>query len=345
MRILIIGSEKIWACENYYIKHLREQGASVESFPAHDLFYDYYYKLLLNKVFFRLGLSYIFQKINRNLMKFLAKKKFDVIWIFKGMELFPETLKEMKKSGAKLVNFNPDHPFIHSFSGSGNKNVLGSIQEYDMHLCYNLSVKERLEQEFKIPAAWLPFGFENVGVKYPTEEEETKRACFVGNPDKKRVTILTELAEKGIPLSLYGNDWENWITIAPHYDIKIYNAIYKEEFNKILYPYRLHLNIFREHNYNSHNMRSFEIPGLGGILLAPESKENNFFFKDKKEMIFYRDLSQMVILAKEILQLPYEMALEIRKGAYSRSIKSGYAYESRTKQVLTHFQKLVNAEY
>ena len=42
----------------------------------------------------------------------------------------------------------------------------------------------------------------------------------------------------------------------------------------------------RIHNPDSHNMRSFEVPGVGGIMVAPDTKEHRIFFEVGKE-IFY----------------------------------------------------------
>src|SRR4028119_2383509 len=93
LKILIVGSDKVFAIENFYIKYLREAGVHTEVFTAYNVFFNYYHKHIINKIIFKLGLSSIFRKINAQFKEVVQKSPPDVIWIFKGMEIFPESLK------------------------------------------------------------------------------------------------------------------------------------------------------------------------------------------------------------------------------------------------------------
>lgn len=341
MKILIIGSNKEWAFENHYIKHLSKNKIEIESFPAHDIFYEYYYNTVFNKIKFRLGISSIYKKINQLLLDHLKTNHYDIIWVFKGMELFPNTLQQLKNSGIRLVNFNPDHPFVHNFRGSGNKNIINSIGIYDLHLCYSLPVKERIEREYKIKSYWLPFGYESDNVSIPSRENEKVRACFIGNPDKFRATTIQNLLSHNISVDLYGNQWVKWVPLKKNYNLNIFDPIYKADFNQIATQYRLQLNIFRPHNDNSHNMRTFEMPGLGCIMLAPESDEHTRLFNNNSEAFFYSNMDEMIVKSRQILEMDYETALTIRKNALKRSVDSGYSYEKRTEQVIKMFESIL----
>ncbi|WP_179333438.1 glycosyltransferase family protein [Winogradskyella costae] len=342
MKILVVGSKKDWAFENHYLKHLKPLCSKVETFAAHDMFYDYYYKSIVNKLLFRSRFSSIYKTINKNLLSHLDENKYDVVWVFKGMEIFPETLVKMKKRGIKLVNLNPDHPFVHTFRGSGNKNVLNSIPHFDLHLCYNLNVKKKIEDTFGVWCEWLPFGFERRDYdSFPTEDTELKRCCFIGNPDAFRAQVLLKIAESGLPLDLYGNNWNQWVRPKEGLDINYNEPVYKSDFDKVALKYRLHLNIFRPHNDNSHNMRTFEMPGIGCIILAPNSEEHQLLFKEDKEVFYYSTDEEMLSKASKILALDYSDALEIRNRCREVSKERGYDYESRAKEALLYFTKLL----
>ena len=160
MKILIVGSDKVYAIENFYKKYLEESGEKVYLFTAQNYFYEYYQKSFLNKVLYKTSLSGIISKINGFFRTAVEQFKPDLIWVFKGMEITPESLKWAKKKKIKLVNYNPDNPFIFLGPGSGNKNVTNSIAIYNMHFTYNLSVKERLERDYHAATAFLPFGYD-----------------------------------------------------------------------------------------------------------------------------------------------------------------------------------------
>lgn len=340
MKILVVGSNKQWAFENHYIKHFKGLGIDADAFPAHDIFYAYYYKNLTNKLLHRIGLSSIYEKINQELLNFIENRNYNIVWVFKGMEIFPSTLRTIKKKGIKLVNLNPDHPFKFDFRGSGNKNVYNSIGEYHLHLCYSLPVKERIENEYGIKGEWLPFGFEEEEITIPAEKEEILKACFIGNPDLFRVKTIKNLALKGVPIDLYGNNWERWIKPSLEMNISIHPAVYKGDFNKVATKYRLQLNIFRPHNDNSHNMRTFEMPGLGCIMLAPESKEHSLLFNDTSEAFFFSGEDELYSKANLILNMDYVTTLAIRKKAIQRSVDSEYSYRNRAAQVIEIFKTL-----
>ena len=115
MKLLIIGSDKVFSIENFYVKYLKEFGINVNCFTAQATFYDYYYEgNILRKLLFKIGLSPIIKKINIDFKKIVTNFQPDIIWVFKGMEITPASLQWAKKQGIPLVNYNPDNPFIFS---------------------------------------------------------------------------------------------------------------------------------------------------------------------------------------------------------------------------------------
>jgi len=117
--------------------------------------------------------------------------------------------------------------------------------------------------------------------------------------------------------------------------------VYGEGQWKVLRKYRIQLNLMRSHNSDSHNMRTFEVPGIGGIMLAPDTVEHRLFFEDRKEVFLFKDFESAVRLIKEILTLPVERALQIRRAARQRSVTSGYRYADRAGLVLGELNALL----
>lgn len=276
MRILLVGSNYNWAIENYFIKYFDELKIDSLLFPAQALFYKYYYKNIVNKLFFKLKLSKIEVEIDNQFKELVNQFHPTHIWVFKGMEITPASLKWAKQQGIKLVNYNPDNPFIFSGKGSGNSNITNSIDLYDFHFTYNLEIKRQLGEEHNAKTSFLPFAYD---VSQELFEEcatatEVIKACFLGNPDNQRAAFLEQLAAKGIEIDVFGNNWQKFVS---HKNIITHTPVYGNEQWKTLRKYRIQLNIMRPHNLNSHNMRTFEIPGIGGIQVAPFTKEHREF--------------------------------------------------------------------
>jgi spore maturation protein CgeB len=338
MRILIVGADYQWAIENHFVKHFSGLGSTVELFPAQRYFYEYYYKNIVTKLICRLGLSRIYHEINANLLKCVEDFKPNIVFVFKGMEVLPETLINLKQAGIKLVNYNPDNPFIFSGYGSGNKNVSDSLMLYDLHLTYNLEILEKLKS-MQLNSEFFPFAFEE-GIDLAPElieADEVLKPCFLGNPDKSRVEFLNQLADRGVKLDVYGNDWAKH---SIHPNITAYPPVYGDEMIMVLRKYRVQLNLMRIHNLNSHNMRSLEIPGHSGIQLAPRTVEHEMLFDEGKEISLYNDVDDCVSQINKLQSISFDESLEIRKMAQNTA-KSKHTYKQRSAIANEIFEKLL----
>jgi spore maturation protein CgeB len=339
MKVLVIGSDKVYAIENFYVTYLRENGVDVKLFTAQTTFYDYYQRSIINKIIFKAGFSGILNTINKQFKQAVLEFKPEIVWVFKGMEIYPNSLCWAKEKGIRLVNYNPDNPFIFTGKGSGNQNVTDSIDLFDLHFTYNLAIQEELKRRFNAKTAVLPFGFEleETVLKESEKQVEIIKTCFLGNPDKERASFIMKLAEEGVKIDVYGNDWNKFLN---HPNISVFNPVYGDELWKVLRRYRIQLNLMRVHNESSHNMRTFEVPGIGGILLAPDTKEHRLFFTNGNEIFLYSDIKECVRLINEIIAFDKEKADHIRFQARKRSLDSGYTYKDRTRLVIQHLRQL-----
>lgn len=334
MKLLIVGSDKIFSIENFYIKYLKELGVNVKFFTGHAIFIDYYYGgNIFRKILFKIGLSNILNKINQDFLEKVSEFKPDIVFVFKGMELLPSSLFKIKKLGIKLVNYNPDNPFIFSGRGSGNKNITNSIALYDLHFTYDTTIKQRIELEYSIPCKILPFGFdidENL-YKECLQEDEVIKVCFLGNPDKQRATFINSLLDKGVQIDLYGNSWNKFIHST---NATIFDAVYDKDFWKTLRKYRVQLNIMRVHNPTSHNMRSFEVPSIGGVMLAPDTEDHHTYFTPNEEIFLYTSIDECVEKIRTILNTSVQHINIVRDKARAKSISLGYSYKDRAAYIV-----------
>ncbi|MEJ7676458.1 MAG: glycosyltransferase [Segetibacter sp.] len=340
MKILLVGASSPYAIERFYLKYLNEiSGVQAQLFEAQNFFLTYYHKSILNKILFRIGYKKIYTKINIKLRAKILEFHPDILFVFKGMEVFPQTLRFTKNHGIKAVNYNPDNPFIFSGKGSGNRNITNSFSLYDLHLTYNLEVKNKIEREYNTPVKMLPFGFDVDKDLYIRclNQSEIIKTCFLGNPDKERAEFIMGLANEGILIDVYGNNWDKFIS---HSNVIVHSSVYGEDLWKTLRRYRVQLNLMRIHNVNSHNMRSFEVPGVGGIMVAPNTIEHNLYFENQKEIFLYNSVIDCSKTIRELLSFSSTEADSIRQNARTRSIASGYTYKDRAKQLLIELQKL-----
>ncbi len=341
MKLLVIGADSNYAIERFYLKYWSAHGKNitVEFFPAQNIFYKYYNKNSLNKIIFKLGISAIYNKINKKLVRKIDVFQPDLIFIFKGMEVFPTSLLLAKEKGIKLINYNPDNPFIFSGRGSGNSNITKSIGLYDYHFTYSVDIKKQIDLQFNIPTSILPFGFDIDESVYnlALNKDEIHKVCFIGNPDEFRAKLIQSLANKGIEIDVFGYRWEKFVK---HQNIKCFNTVSNNELWYTLRKYRIQLNIMRPHNLNAHNMRTFEIPGIGGIQLAPNTLDHQLFFEEGKEIFLYKNVEECVSKINYLLLLSTAKANEFRVFARAAAINNRHSYKDRAMQVMEVLEKL-----
>ena len=337
MKILMSYAEGAHFLANAYFNNLKSLigEEKILGFEHGEIFQNYRQKNLLTRIVCKLYPDYIYGRISKLLLKEVDRWKPNILLLFKGQEILPETLKKIKAEGVYLVNYNLDHPFDYFSKGSGNKNVFRSLSVYDLHITYSKQIQEQLTK--KLPEtsnAFLPFGYftsirEEGLNRFKTE---IKELCFIGNPDQERLRVLTLLAKEGIKINIYGHGWDKYPELNEKANIR--EALYGIDYLNTISMYRIQLNIFRPHNYNSHNMRTFEVPAAGGIQLAPYSLEQTEFFLEDNEVFFYKNDQELIAKAKQLLALPQSEVIKLRKSALLRSTKSNYSYSKRTHQLL-----------
>jgi len=338
MKILIVGADNENAIENYYFKYLSNKYTQENFFffKAKNIFIDYYNHSLWNKVFYRLGISVIVDKINNQLKDFVFKNNPEVVVVFKGMEIKPSTLLWIKSKGIKLINYNTDNPFLFTGKGSGNKNIVHSLGIYNLLLTYDSSIREKLIDTYNKSSKILPFGYEIDNDLQYENSTEILKVCFIGNSDIYRISFLNKLAEEGIEIDLYGD----WPKRKLHSKINYLGKLDRGILFSTILKYRIQLNILRVHNKESHNMRTFEIPAIGGIQLAPLTEDHKNLFIDNKEIFLYNGLQQCIEKIKYLLSISVTESKEIRKLAKERSIQSGYSYEKRADLLYKYIKDL-----
>lgn len=341
MKICILGANEAHSLEVSYLEALLGLGQEVVILPVRSMFGAYYRASLTNKLKHRIGLSPIYRNLNRYILQEIRKLRPDVVWVFKGMEVFPSTLKAMREAGIALVNFNPDHPFIFSGYGSGNRNVSNGLPAYDLHFCYAKSVMRQIRNEYGVECHRLPFGYSLSHQSYEDlqSEEEILRLCFIGFCDVPRLKVVKYLQDAGVSMDVYGKGWAG--KIAQSGTIRLFDPVYGEEYWRTLRRYRIQLNMLRRHNVGNHNMRTFEVPSTGGILLTQQSEEQSEFFEVGEEIFEYMEPDDLLIQIERLLYLPKRVASEVRRKARLRCVNDGYSYAERAKVVVAACRALI----
>jgi len=334
---LVLGSFTKGAIEHSYLHSFQQLGIELTTFDISGPYYFAIQKHLLNKVINRLYPDLFLGKINQGVIEFCKSKVFDVILVFKGHTLYTATLQKIKSQTRLLCCYNPDHPLIFFSRGSGNKHVTEGFPIYHIHFSYARSIVKTIKEQYNREAFWIPFGFDaemiNKGKNIPARTGDY--FLFYGAYDRQRAALLNTLA--GINLKIFGNSyWQS--------KTKKYKNVQKAFQGTNLYSTELVertreangvLNILREQNLveESHNMRTFEVPGCGGLLISNYTKEQAEFFVPGKEALYYRSPEELRSILEEISKNK-PLTQQIKNEALKRCISDKYSYFDRAQQMI-----------
>lgn len=342
--ILILGTFGKGALENFYIAGFEKLNIKVTRFDIATPYYTQLQNNVFRKIANKISIRPFIKPLNNSLLAFLKGKHFDVILVFKGMELLPETIEQLRAHATVLANYNADHPFLFFSPGSGNNNVLKSIAHYDIHFSYAKNIATQLKQKFGKESFVLPFGYDseakgNAGIHQNYYED---KFLFIGAYDRERSKYLNKL--KLDDLEIYGDDkWATRNITRPYIkDVFKNRALFNEEIVSAVESAQGIINLLRRQNIieDSHNMRTFEVPAYGGLLVAQRTTEQEVFFEEDKEIIFFNSPEELKDKLKYLKTNP-SLISAIKTNARNRSIKSGYSYNDRAREMIDIINKFI----
>jgi len=327
-KLLLIGADATDAIENHYRRAFRALGHEVTLFnPMRGL-----KPLIHSRVLNRLTLPLHHHLVSYDLRQFFARAgRYDLVFVFKGHLFTPETIAACRKlsAGTPWVNFNPDSPFIPGPGGACSF-VERAIPLYDVYFIWSHALMEPLRAHGAKRVEYLAFGYDELAHR-PAEQLDPELAnylTFVGSHDAQRAAALEALAD--LPLRIYGNAWHKLPRGSRLRSKVVQSAIYDAELRRVVSSSLASINLLRPQNAGSHNMRTFEVPAMGGLMLTSRSEEQQALFPDREATLMFDDPAGLRQVAQELLSGALD-ARALRARALARC--QGHSYVERARQV------------
>lgn len=329
--ILIIGSNEFFSLEKMYSRAFKSLGCKVNIYHAYDI-----RKSLIRRISWKFLRFFYFIKLRSNLINFFKKNKtkYDLVIVFKGIYLNSETILNCKDKSktSKWINIYSDDPFnISYFKDISNKTTLESLNSYDFFFIWSkkiANISKTIINKNKI--SYLPFAYDKHLHKISKKTKKKYDISFIGTADKLRYETLKQL--NNFKVLIAGDGWkykkfpENF-TILPKVNAKLSSKVCSQS--------KICLNLLRPQNIGSHNMKTFEIPAMGGLLLTKRSKEQNNFFPENIASLMYGN-SKEIIKKINLILVNDKLAQKIKHNAKKR-LKFN-SYEDRSKYILERIE-------
>lgn len=246
----------------------------------------------------------LFERIKRNLFLSIYSariqkaflKEIDTfnpshIFVCKGLHLNRKTLNKIKKRKIFIINWNPDD-FLNM--KNSNNELIKSISKYDLII----SSRPHLFNEYKLLGAnnllFIDWYF------VPTLHKKRglpiiHNITFVGSWSKKREKFI-----QSIPLSvrIWGGGWEKSSNDFKANNEIMFKILNQEEMSKVFEQSRFNLNLLTDENRDLSNLRFFEVPASGGLLLTERNKIAEKYLKEGEECIMFDSVKDLLIKLK-----------------------------------------------
>jgi spore maturation protein CgeB len=322
-KILIIGSNEKFTLEKMYFRALKNLKHTVRIYHTGNTiknryisFVEKYLSFIGNFFIRKLFISFI-SKANNN---------YDLIIIVKGLYITKNFILNIKKISpkSKIINIYPDDPTNTSIRNISNKNVIECIELFDFFCHYSEEVMKKIKKlKPKSKLLYLPLGYDELFHKrYKKNIKDIKKykdtVNFIGSYDNERFNILRSLNYKNLLIA--GSNWKNIESLQ--------KPIFEKELSTIISNSLVSINILRDQCKNSHNMRTFEIPAMGGLMLTTRSKQQNFFFKEDKECLMFSGKRELQKKIKYIIENKKKIK-EFKDRAYLKSRRHSYTNRSK----------------
>lgn len=300
-KILVIGPFNEGDLAESYARAFERLGMQVVRFDS-DVAMNQASRFSGNRILRRALQPALWNAVNRQAIEVAERAQPHLVFAVKCSFFHPQTVRRIRKStGAPFVNHYPDHPYLSvrwmpKEASSPRRDLIEVFRQYSIVWMWERSLVERLRRD-GVEARFLPFAvdphlFRPQAPSNPNGEELPCDACntthdvaFVAHFSRHRGAEVAAIRRHKV--AIWGTNWpREWQ--MPSGQHRVHPPVWGRAVSSIYARARVSLNVLNAENLGGPNMRSFEIPASGGVMLARYSPEQCEFFPEGEAALYYR---------------------------------------------------------
>lgn len=275
---------------------------------------------------------------NLSIKKMVSEIEYDIVWIDKGVTIYPQTLKYIKERQpkAKLISYSPDNMALRH---NQSQQYLGCVPLYDYLITTKSYIIDELRKLGAKNVIFVNNAFERRFHKlYDISQNDRLRlkadVGFVGSFEKDRCNSILYLADHGIKVTVWGagRHWRKYRNYSNNLIIHE-DGLYSEDYGKSFQCIKISLCFLKKMNFDQQTQRSVEIPACGGFMLAERTNEHMRLFKEDMEAVFFSSNEELLEKCRYYLAHDEERQAIVKAG-HQRCIESDYSNEGMVRRVL-----------
>ena len=269
---------------------------------------------------------------NHDLVRLARETNPNLIYIDQVVYLWPRSVEALHNGGSRLVHHTSEYFGFRTYL---YRHFFKTVHLYDVHVITNSLCRSVLSRKGAKRIVRDEFGFDPRLHKPWRLTDEEKReyqsdATFVGHWELETERMIATLRGAGIAVKVWGPGWRRATSLKDRHSIR---PLFGEEYIKQLVASKICLGFLSKWNHNQSASRTFEIPAVGGFLLAERTEDHLSYFTEGKEAEFFSSPEELFQKARYYLTHEDERT-SIAEAGHERCLQSGYTHQDRVEQIL-----------
>ncbi|MBN8551229.1 MAG: glycosyltransferase [Deltaproteobacteria bacterium] len=275
--------------------------------------------------------------IQSRILKTAALHQPQIVWIDKGINVLPSTLRKLREQQAniRLLSYSPDDMFNPQVTTRAYRD---SIPLFDLHVTTKSFNVTELYAAGARDVLFIDNAFDpELHRPVPTNEQLRSQyggdVGFIGSYESDREEKLRFLASRGIAVRIWG-DWPKRRSYPAGMLVEGRELI-GEAYAQAINSFAINICFLRKASRDLQTTRSIEIPACGGFMLAERTCEHERLFEEAREAAFFSSKEELEAKTRYYLGNPEERS-RIAAAGRLRCIEGSYSNVSRLSQVLDY---------
>ncbi len=268
---------------------------------------------LMRSLAFRFRVGSAVRAINGEIVKSLANDRYDLIWVDKGVYLWPETVKKLRAQAGLLVHYTPDTAFLNNHSRFFDAtadlyDLLITTKSFEQQQYLDLVAADRL----MVTTQSYDGCQHRPRCSFADKRHE---AVFVGLCESDREDCIRELIKVGIPVRLGGHGWNRFLRQQRGNPLICFEGarVFGDRYTDLLSAATVGLGLLTKRFPELHTTRTFEIPACGTALATERNVETSRLFAED-EAIFFSDYRKLAERLKDVWSSPKTLESIAQRG-------------------------------
>jgi hypothetical protein len=274
--------------------------------------------------------------INDGILAALRQRPFDVLWLDKALAVRRRTLDEARRISprTRIVGYSPDD--MNSWPCQ-SRDFLQHLPAYDIFFTTKTFGVAELRALGCPRVSFVGNAFDPA-IHHPVPVTDEDRAAlggpvgFIGDYERERSDSLLMLAANGIPVRIWGPNWDRFGPSHPNLRIEG-KSVWSRDYAKAICAFDINLGFLRKVSRDLQTTRSIEIPACGGFMLAERTGEHLDLFVEGKEAAFFETPRELLEKVRHYLDHPEER-MSIAKAGRERCLTGGYSNHDRLAKMI-----------